>query len=519
MESGFRRVTSTGTVWGALILMIMVVPPVAAESDSGMSPAAEATDSGAAPGAAFDLPEQMVAPGESATNRLTLSNPSSRPVAFSDGRFLLPPHMRVLNSADVVTDTTTTLDAGKVLTLPISVEVDEGFVDSKAVFSATARSETADGRVVDSRLAATLSVSATKVSAPLSVIVVDLPSSMHDGQESTATVQIQNLLPVPVRSVQLTSLASADIHVKFDCGEVPSCSGNGTSVTLAELVSHGQVLIRATYEVDSRVRTGTQQVGISYMVKPGPSGGQPYDGLALSNVGLSIYGLDFVSPFGVAALVLIPGVVALTLFGSLVRLYPGGKAFAAFPDAKSPTALILVVPVSAAVLAIFVAIGRDVDDRAGTTDVVLLFLAGILVGLASWAILAFSFFMRIGRRQFKRHDSPDKVLRRLELREESAVRSKVDVETRALAKLSSTPDAVWVCSPLRVAFGADANATAAQSEFEAALARNGFAEMRAVLKRAGVVPVWSPTGVEPVEPNKATVTASTINLIKLEVLP
>lgn len=516
MVGHFRRVAARGAAWSVVVLFLLIMPPVAADPDPDTSPATEESDSAAVPVAAFALTEQTLAPGETATNRLTLSNPSSRPVAVTDGRFVLPPHLRVLNSADVLTAATTTLPAGKVVTLPISVEVDEAFVDSKAVFSAITRSEAA-GRVSEAPLVATLSISATDGSAPLAVTVIDLPTSMHDGQEVAATVQVQNLLTVPVRDVELMSLASEDVHVEFDCNDVPTCNGGGKTVTLAELAPHGHVLIRATYMVDSSVRTGTQQVGITFRGTPVGTGGRPYDGLVQSNVGLSIYGLDFLSPFGIAALVLIPGVVALTLFGSLVRLYPGGTAFAAFPDAKNPTALILVVPVSAAVLAIFVAVGRDIDDRAGTTDVVLLFLSGIFVGLVSWAIFALSFFMRIGRRQFKRHDSADKVLRRLDLRGESATRLKVSVGNRALAQLSSTSGAVWVCSPMRVAFGADGNATVAQSKFEAALALDDFGEMRGTLKSAGIVPAWSPTGVEPVVPNNATVTATTICLIKLEV--
>jgi hypothetical protein len=289
----------------------------------------------------------------------------------------------------------------------------------------------------------------------LQVTLIGVPASMSDGQGGTVTVQVLNPTTRYLSGVELRPVGSESLcwlsSTDGVCG-----SGETVARTLGGVEPGG--LLTTTVELRSgeRVRLGSQQIAV---VAAGEVAGEPTVttvGSATASVTLTVFGIDLLSPFGIAGLLLIPGAVALLAYQATRRLLPGTPAPAAV-DIKDPGALLFIVPVGLLVYLLALSVLRlNLRDQVGTGDAVWLFVAGLGIGVVVAMIWWARWWWVVGRKTFRTKDDPATVLLRIGRRDRLLRRSPASVDTVRRYVLNDG-DRRMACQPIVCAFpsGAD----------------------------------------------------------------
>jgi hypothetical protein len=318
--------------------------------------------------------------------------------------------------------------------------------------------------------------------------------------------------------VRLDAVNNDDLHLSTDLnpkGEVHPCS----DISPAGQSSHGLAcmgalppgtsrLLTVAVTAADRVHTGKQHVVVVLTARTvEPARGTATDMTASANfdVELTIFGVDALSPFGVATLFVLPGLLAVIVFLITARVYPGKRL--GLPDTvdlKDVRLLPFIVPLSTFAYLLFWLIrGQDLTDSAGTRSVGWLFLLGSGLGLAAGIGLAVTWYAISGRKQFSQNDSPDEVLRRLKARHGSLCLRTIAVDGLTYCYLTAGLDeTVLVCPPIAYTFrrgGADHRA-----DFRKAMRADDIGRIRDTSEGGSVALRWTiSTGVRTVAASSA----------------
>ena len=364
--------------------------------------------------------------GEQATVDLAISNTTSVPVRVTAVDIRTPAQVMTENVPSPGSIGPIRAD-GFVLasfTLKAGLGLENGEVDVLLRYRcASAGSGTAEQLVTGS-----LTLTAGPAAAVPRVAFLSFPDKLNDGQSVTAAVSISNPAPFPLTQVRVTAVDSEDVTLS-QVAPVPSpfaaCPARtiaGTSLVgcLDTLAPGAMVVLYLQVRASSQVQTGTQHVAVIVASQTGTSADPVASTVAASTpVQVTIFGVDALSPFGLATLFVLPGIVTVLVFLLLARyVYPRSKELpesVPFNDAR--TLVFVAPPAALAYLLVWTFWGVDLANQAGTDDVVLLFGLGILLGAIAWGVVAAMYFWRSGRKQFTRTDSVDKVLKRLHARD------------------------------------------------------------------------------------------------------
>lgn len=379
----------------------------------------------AAPG---DLPTVLVVPssvsvvpGDVVQVAVVLDNPTDAPVSVQNMRVVAPPRV----SIGAVSGLPVSLAPGssRVVTLDVSAGpgVDENSVGIIAEFG---------GAGDATRLAtASLSVTPAAASAAPEASFLVFPAKLNDGDSRRATVRVTNPTAVTFTDLRLLAVDSDDAYLVVsqssatrDCPADPS----GRLLTcLAELAPGSSHLVDLEVRAHRSVRTGTQQVGVVVVAAGAVTDGATVlpdvSTVAMHDVELAVFGVDVLSPFGVGALFLLPGLLAIAVFLAATRwVYP--RVTSALPEKVDPKDItqmpvIVLVGVLAYVL-VWVFWREDLTRRTSTLAVELLFGLGIGIGIGAWGVVAVLYRQLVGRRRFRPNAEPAQVLQTLARRGE-----------------------------------------------------------------------------------------------------
>jgi hypothetical protein len=303
-----------------------------------------------------------------------------------------------------------------------------------------------------------------------------------------------------------------------------ACTGRAVAGAAPALVCLDELAPGQTYLLDVRlesqeeIRTGKQRVGVMVTgergvpaAEAGPASGElpPFTVISTADVELSVFGLEALSPLGFGTALFVPGLVAVLTFLSLARwLYPRHTTL---PETVSLTDLralpAVVLGAVGAYVVGFSVFGRNLTDRISTLGVVLLFLAGVVLGAVVWLVMAVVWYRRIGRKRFSVEDSVDTVLKRLAAAEASLKLPVATVGGRSFRQLGTTSDGrVLVAPPITYSFPST-TAPAARTAFRNHLGADDAAAIRKAGRAGDVSLKWETTsGVAAVAAEDASTT-------------
>jgi hypothetical protein len=395
-------------------------------------------------------------PGEESRVELILRNDTNRELVLSSSTLLTPPHLRITARA---VRNLSHIDPQSTETATIRVKALDGFETGK--WSVIIRGAVSGA---PSTLAtASMEVTAGAPPDKLDVAFVDFPDQLHDGQTVMATLRISNTTQFDARDVSLTFLGSEDLKLSLESPTKACPSENlGRTNQFCFLgPSRGQsLIIPIKVRADNQVRTGKQTVGI-LVVGHRDSDGMPMPvSYTSGSATLSIFGLDVVSPFGIATLFVVPGLVAVMIFLIASRwIYPRILTLPDLVDFTNPGTMLYTIPPAALVYAVvWYFLGRDLSAEAGTGDVVALFALGGALGMLAWLILAVVYYARTGRKVFSKGDDPVTVLRKIGLRRGKLVLRTASVHGASYRYLTEGQEGkAIVCPTVRYEFSDSAS--------------------------------------------------------------
>lgn len=476
------RAAASRTALGLLLLLALAWFPNA----TGTATAAEVAAADEV-GTRFALTGLTLRPGEVGRTRLLVTNPTPDPVriaavrTFGSPLVIAKPERRVVGRR---------LEAGELLRLPFRVRVRDGFETSNVTALVSGRR--ANGASGARWLAtADLAVTAAGPRKQPTVAIVGLPASVRDGEEGQALLRLTNETGEALGDVRLTGHPSGNVTLRPRCAaeasETSKCTESKDGTLVVENVPAAAVLtLPLAYDVDDRVRTGAQQVSLTVAAASATRpGAQPYRAAADQKVDVTVYGVDVLAPFGVAGLFVVPGLVLVVVFLALGRYaYPREQVVPDVADFKDPRAMVAIVPLSALVyVVVWLVLGQDLTRSVSTWDVVWLFAAAALIGLAAWGVLASMYWRRTGRKQYRPGDEPLEVLRTMDRRKASlTLRRVADPNGELLFLLAPAgKDRSTCCGRIRYAFNGE-EAAKHQETFETAVQSGDLA---AVVEAAG----------------------------------
>jgi hypothetical protein len=362
-----------------------------------------------------------VVPGDVVQVAVVLDNPTDAPVSVQNIDVVVPPRVSV----------------GAASGLPVSLAPGSSRVVTLDVSAEPGAGENSVGIIVEfgddgdtTRLAtASLSVKPAAASAAPEASFLVFPAKLNDGDSRRATLRVTNPTAVTFTDLRLLAVDSDDAYLVVsrssatrDCP--PDQSGRLLSC-LDELAPGSSHLVDLEVRAQRSVRTGTQQVGVVVLATGAVTDGATMlpdvSTVATHDVELAVFGVDVLSPFGVSALFLLPGLLAIAVFLSATRwIYP--RVTSGLPEKVDPKDLtqvpvIVLVGVLAYVL-IWVFWREDLTRRTSTLTVVGLFVVGIVFGTAAWAVVALLYRRLVGRRRFRQNAEPAQVLQTLAYRGE-----------------------------------------------------------------------------------------------------
>jgi hypothetical protein len=384
--------------------------------------------------------ELQLAAGEQAEVLVIVRNSGNDAVAVDSfvvsglpGITATPPDVKTMRS----------VAAGSAVSGSMTVVAGDGFDGGK--ISVQARGRTASSALYVA--SATLTLSTLETGSDLTVALLGVPDSLADGQAVHVVVRITNPTWISWSNVRLQARGSDNLcWLENDAAPCRGGASPPLTMELADLPSGGSFDEVVVLRAEDRVRAGTQAVSVvvtAYRVNR-PSVRSL--ATAQANVKLSVFGVDVLSPFGLANLFLIPGAVAVLTFQLVRRLLQGPAAGIGDADLKDPGVLLSVVPVGVLVyLSALFLLHWNIREKAGTTDAVLLFVAGGAIG----AITAMAWWLRwwwvVGRKRFSTKDSTEKVLKRIHRRRAALVQPTVTVGAKTLQLLAEGDGRTTAC--------------------------------------------------------------------------
>lgn len=381
-------------------------------------------------GAAADEPALQVAviPGavtlltdESARVEVVINNPTPVAVVATSLDPVAPPRVTASAADDSFP---ATIAPHSSLIVPLDVVAHTELSEAQVGVIVTYRAS-AEGSPTRS-VTTPLTVSATSTAAPALTFLV-VPDALNDGEQRRATVLIDNPSARAFTELSLTALDGDDVFIEMPGDPVEpftTCADGAGLVCLPLLQPGTSATVELRLRADESVRTGSQQVGLLLTASPDVSSTTRSDAdppaisaTATHEVTLTVFGVDAISPFGLGALFLVPGVLAVVMFVLGNAVYPRTTSVPDEVDLKDLRQVPFVVSVSAILYAlVFAVFGRNLIHTVSTGDVALLVTSGALLGLIAWAILAVIHYRAIGRKRFRLDDEPPDVLRRLDAR-------------------------------------------------------------------------------------------------------
>lgn len=357
-----------------------------------------------------------VVPGDVVQVAVVLDNPTDAPASVQDIRVVAPPRVSI----------------GAVSGLPVLLAPRSSRVVTLDVGAGQGAEENSVGIIVEfggngdtTRLAAaSLSVKPAAASVALEAAFLVFPAKLNDGDSRRATVRVTNPTGVAFTDLRLLAVDSDDAYLVVSQSTAtrgcPADQSRRLLTCLADLAPGSSHLVDLEVRAHPSVRTGTQQVGVIILASGAVTEGATelpiVSTVAMHDIELAVFGVDVLSPFGVGALFLLPGLLAVAVFLAATRwVYP--RVTSGLPEKVDPKDLtqmpvIVLVGVLAYVL-VWVFWREDLTRRTSTLAVVLLFGLGILMGLAAWLVVALLYRQLVGRRRFRRNVEPQQVLQTL----------------------------------------------------------------------------------------------------------
>lgn len=378
---------------------------------------------GLAHAATGDLPTMQVVPssvsvvpGDVVQVAVVLDNPTDVPVSVRSIRTMAPPRVSI----------------GEAVGLPILLAAGSSRVVTLDVSSGPGASENTVGIIAEiggsgdtTRLVtASLSVKPAAASEAPEVSFLVFPAKLNDGDSRHATVRVTNPTAVTFTDLRLLAVDSDDAFLVVsrssatrDC---PADQSGRLLTCLAELAPGSSHLVDLEVRAHDSVRTGAQQVGVVVLAAGAVTDGATMlpdvSTVAMHDVELAVFGVDVLSPFGVGALFLLPGLLAIAVFLSASRwVYP--RVRSGLPEKVDPKDLtqmpvIVLLGVLAYVL-VWVLWREDLTRRTSTFTVMALFALGIAFGIAAWVVIAALYRQLVGRRRLRLNVEPAQALKTL----------------------------------------------------------------------------------------------------------
>jgi hypothetical protein len=139
--------------------------------------------------------------------------------------------------------------------------------------------------------------------------------------------------------------------------------------------------------------------------------------VATGDVQLTVFGVDALSPYGIGALFILPGLVAVLVFLLLAHLYPRTKGLPDTIGLTDLSAMPIVVPAAALVyVVIWFFSGENWTRELSTASVAFLFGSGMLLGFLAWLVLVVVWTILVDRKRFVIGDDARRVLKKLRAR-------------------------------------------------------------------------------------------------------
>jgi hypothetical protein len=458
----------------ALVIAFGVVSTVL-----GLSSAAATTENGEVPAtvSAEIAPEQVtIRPGDTTEVTLLLHNAGPVTAQILSFEVRAPAQLRVGPLPDV--SAIRPLGPGGSRLRHFSVSALEGLETATVALIVRSR-DSHDPTARVGVTTATLTVTAGEALSKIDTSLTGLAAAIHDGQTVSGIARITNSTAAALSLVSVTGLDSDSLKVTLKPqGKAPAslpCDRLGlpapaSSICVGPLAQGETLIVSVSVAADSRVRTGTQAVGLLIEADRTTDKAPVVSTVLEKSFDVSVFGLDSLSAFGVTTLFVVPGLVAIVLFLVLAKYaYPRTKSVPDLPDFADPAAMVIVVPLSIlAYGAVWLFFQHNLTLEIGTKDVLLLFGVGAGVGAMGWLGTALFFFCRTGRKRFKKSDSPRKVLQKLGRRDAGLTFPQVTFRGSSYRYLAESADGEAAFCPV-ISYTFDEAPTAVRQEWQRAV--------------------------------------------------
>jgi hypothetical protein len=371
-----------------------------------------------------------MAPDEQATADVVVTNPTDRSLTIMEVRSATTPGLSIAG----LPATPITVPASTAVPIPFTVTSARRFEEGSAELLIRVRLPrvpmSSNGEPFNDEriLTPTFTVKVSASVPALTLAVSSSPSALVDGESSELVLTVDNTSPFTLAPISLLGLPGRDVTIGPP--DTTPLTGGCEATAIAcipSLAPSDIAVVHLKVKANDHVHTGKQNVGVLARGTVMTGGAPSSSGVRASSfvmtatvstpVDLTIFGMDALSPLGVATLFLVPGFVAVAMFVLGRRLYPTRGA-AAQADLKDTGLLVISVALGGIVyFGIWVFKGVDLArDGAGTRQVALLFGLGVLAGAIAYGVYAIVYFLRTGRKQFTVSDDEGKVLTRLAAR-------------------------------------------------------------------------------------------------------
>lgn len=432
--------------------------------------------------------ELQLGAGEQAKILVTIRNSGMTPVVVDKfvvsslpGLTVTPPEAKALPP----------VASGSAVSTSLTVVAQEGFDGGKLAVQAHGRAQGRAGSPVSLIATATLDLSVPEPGSDLKVALLGVPDALDDGQSAHVVVQVTNPTGSTWSKVQLQARGSDNLCWQELDTDPCTYATTARILNLSDLQSKQSVDRVLILRAEDRVRLGTQGVSVVVSATRANRPSTHTSATAQADVKLTIFGIDLLSPFGIANLFLIPGVVAVLTFQLLRRLLQRPAPGAASINLKDPGMLLIVVPVGVLVyLGALLALRSNLRDKAGTVDALWLFGAGVVVGAVTAVVWWLRWWWVVGRKRFTTKDSPKKVLQRIRRRGAGFVQQKVLAGTRPLQLLAESEERRVACPQIYFEFR-EGQDKSVRGEFTRAVDGLDIEKVWAQVKREDVTLSWS----------------------------
>ena len=272
-------------------------------------------------------------------------------------------------------------------------------------------------------------VTIVAVSPTIELSVLSSPASMADGQhDTTATVIVRNASPYAFEGGRLEFVDSNDLSLRRALGSSCDYENDEPSLELESVAAGSATTVGLCVDSEDVVQVGKQTVGVVVAGKFATPGARiAATTSATIAIDVTVVGVTALSPLGAAALFLFPAIVPISVFLGLARVvYPRVSWLPSKLEVTQAGSAVWLVPAAALIYAIYwYATGTDLTRESNTQSIIVLYLAGMGLGLLAWGFFIFGYSRHTGRKRFKTSDTPMEVLERLAAAGSSLTRSSV----------------------------------------------------------------------------------------------